>query len=597
MILNKNITPEKVKTLSGKELRQLCGEIRRFLIKTVSRTGGHLASNLGTVELTVAVHKVFDSPQDKIVFDVGHQCYTHKILTGRFEGFSALRTAGGISGFPRQGESEHDAFIGGHSGIAVSAALGIAEAMRLQQAENGMYSGVRGGNVPKTVAIIGDGSLTDGGTFEGLNNAGRSTANLLVILNDNEMSISKNTGAIAMYLSNLRQSRKYYTAKVNVKDFLGKNRVGERVSTAVSKTKKFVKNAIYYQPQGNFFENLGFKYYGIIDGHNLRELIDILEFTKLIDEPCLIHVKTKKGKGYLPAERNSGEFHGLAVANGGQAACPTFSEVFGREIAELGEDDENIVLISAAMKHATGCNYFNDRFPDRFYDVGIAEAHAATFAAGLASRGMLPVFAVYSTFSQRAFDRFVHDIAIENQHVVLAIDRAGIVGEDGETHQGVFDVAMLSMIPGVTVFSPANAGELRECLRKALYETTGLVAVRYPRGSEQITADSEQVTVDNYCLSKSDGGELSVSYGRIAAELDGNLLRLVKIMPIPEGAVDTAMKYSEIVFYEEGISHGGVGEAFLVELNRRGWRGSYTIKAVRGFIPAVNAFDALEFLQ
>jgi 1-deoxy-D-xylulose-5-phosphate synthase len=584
MILNNNISPEMLKRLSGKQLRQLCNEIRRFLIKTVSRTGGHLASNLGTVELTVALHKVFDSPNDKLIFDVGHQSYTHKILTGRFERFHTLRSEGGIGGFPRQSESEHDAFIGGHSGISISAALGIAEAMKMS------------GKPHKAIAVVGDGAFTDGAIYEGLNNASsnlrKNKSNLLVILNDNEMSISKNTGAFAAYLHTLRASRRYNNVKVNVKSFLNKHRAGEAVSDAVSVTKRIVKNALYYHNlQGNIFENLGFKYYGIVDGHNLGELIDVLELTKLIDSPCLIHVKTKKGKGFRPAELNSGEYHAAVPA----VASPTpsgetYSKVFGKEIARLAEKDERIVLISAAMKYATGCNYFNDRFPERFYDGGIAEGHCATFAAGLSSRGMLPVFAVYSTFLQRSFDRLLHDAAIENQHIVLAIDRAGVVGEDGETHQGVFDVAMLSLIPNFTVFSPASSAELRECLYKALYEVSGPVAVRYPRGQVNIgeSVTESQENTSEWKIFKKNSKKLIVTYGRmvekaLAASCD--VLQLVKVQPIPYGAITAMLKYKEIMFYEEGIERGGVGEALLLKLIRRDWRGKYEVKAITDFVP------------
>ncbi|MCL1788801.1 MAG: 1-deoxy-D-xylulose-5-phosphate synthase [Oscillospiraceae bacterium] len=582
MILNKNISPDTLKKLSEKELRQLCAEVRRFLIKTVSKTGGHLASNLGTVELTVALHKVFSNPDDKIIFDVGHQCYTHKLLTGRFERFSTLRTEGGIGGFPRTAESEHDAFIGGHSGISVSAALGIAEAMK------------KSGDTHKAIAIAGDGAFTDGGIYEGINNAGKSKANLLVILNDNGMSISKNTGAIATYLSHLRSTRKYHKAKTNVKNFLEKNRMGEAVSDAVSMTKRFVKNAIY---QSNFFEHLGFKYYGIVDGHNLSELIEVLELTKLIDSPCLIHVKTKKGKGFKPAERNSGEYHAATPAILTEPSVvksvkssETFSDVFGKEILRLAEEKEgaNICLISAAMKYATGCNYFNDRFPDRFYDCGIAEGHAVTFAAGLASQGALPVFAVYSTFSQRSFDRLLHDCAIENLHVVLAIDRAGVVGEDGETHQGLFDVAMLSMIPNVTVFSPANSGELRECLKKALYETNGIAAVRYPRGK---AVQGDYYGEHRLIKSENKNDKLMITYGRIIEKIprDCDRLQLVRVKPLPEEAIQIAMAYNDIVFFEEGVERGGIGEAFLLELTRRNWHrrnSRYELKAFTGFVPS-----------
>ncbi|MCL2754134.1 MAG: 1-deoxy-D-xylulose-5-phosphate synthase [Oscillospiraceae bacterium] len=578
-LLNKTISPQKLRTLSLPALGRLCGEIRQFLIQTVSKAGGHLASNLGAVELSVALHRVFDSPRDKFVFDVGHQSYTHKILTGRYEAFHTLRSEGGVGGFPRQAESEHDAFIGGHSGISVSAALGIAESLRLS------------GCSSKTIAIAGDGSFTDGAIYEGLNNAGKSKANLLVVLNDNGMSISKNTGALAAYLSNMRTSRKYYEAKIATKDFLHTKPLGKTVSSAVSATKQLVKNTVYYKnPQGNIFENLGFKYYGPVDGHNLAELIEVFELTKLIDTPCLVHVKTKKGKGFKPAERNSGEYHGVS-ARALAPTSPTYSEVFGREITRLAEADENIVLISAAMKYPTGCNYFNDRFPERFYDCGIAEGHAVTFSAGLAAnKNIIPVFAVYSTFLQRGFDRLLHDAAIEKQHIVLAIDRAGMVGEDGETHQGLYDTAMLSCIPDVTIFSPANDRELRECLRRALYEIEGIAAVRYPRGVAAV--DNGQSTVDSYVLTARGAyaGKLAITYGRLAERIEGDcdLLRLVQIKPLPEESIAAAMGYSDIIFCEEGSERGGIGEAFLLELVRRGWRGSYDVRGVTGFVPSAS---------
>jgi 1-deoxy-D-xylulose-5-phosphate synthase len=402
------------------------------------------------------------------------------------------------------------------------------------------------------------------------------------------MSISKNTGAFAAYLSRLRASRRYHKAKTDIKTFLEQNPAGEALSTAVSISKKFVKNALYYQGSlhGNFFEEMGFKYYGIVDGHNLRELLEVLELAKMIDSPCLIHVKTKKGKGFKPAEENSGEYHAAMPAVSCRTTSGvTCSEVFGREITRLAERDKRIVLISAAMKYATGCNYFNDRFPQRFYDCGIAEGHAATFAAGLASQGALPVFAVYSTFAQRSFDRLIHDCAIEKQHVVLAIDRAGVVGEDGETHQGVFDVAMLAMIPGFAIYSPANAAELRKCLYKALYEESGPVAVRYPRGE---AADGEYCGLWRLFARGSAKHKLIVTYGRMtekALEADSDVLQLVKIKPLPEMAVKEAANYGEIVFYEEGIEQGGIGQAFLLELVRFGWRGEYEVMAVTGFIP------------
>jgi len=565
--------------LSLDELKRLSARIRAFLIKTVPKTGGHLASNLGTVELTVALHKVYDSPRDKIVFDVGHQAYTHKILTGRGGKFANLRGDGGISGFPRPSESEHDAFIGGHSGISVSAALGIAEAMRLN-----------GGDSHKVIAVVGDGSFTDGGIYEGLNNAGKSGANLLVILNDNEMSISKSTGAISAYLSHMRSTKGYYKVKTDVKNVLEKTRAGEAVSEAVSSAKRVFKNAVY---QSNLFENLGFKYYGPVDGHDLKELIEVLELAKLIKQPCLVHVRTKKGKGYSPAELNSGMYHGLDkkgddvenVEESEKAAekNPTYSEIFGREIAELGKKDKRICLISAAMKYATGCNYFNDLFPSRFFDCGIAESHAATFAAGLASMGMLPVFAVYSTFSQRCFDRLLHDAAIENLHIVLAIDRAGLVGEDGETHQGLFDVGMFGLIPNFTVFSPSNADELRSCLYRALYETSGPVAVRYPRGEAVTSRDGGK---GDYRLFKMDADRLNITYGRLTNRLIGeaDLLQLIKIQPLPDDVIDIIARYKDVTFYEEGYVHGGVGEKVAAKLLESGAACAFTHKAAAGFV-------------
>jgi len=562
-----------LKDMSLEELERLCSQIREFLIKTVPETGGHLASNLGTVELTAALHKVFDSPRDKFIFDVGHQAYTHKILTGRYARFGELRSEGGLSGFPRPSESVHDAFIGGHSGISVSAALGIAEAMRLN------------GDGSKVIAVIGDGSLTDGGIYEGLNNAGQKPgkkgANILVVLNDNEMSISRSTGAISAYLSHLRSTKGYYKAKVGVKTLLQKSKPGEAVAGAVGAAKKFVKNAIY---QSNLFENLGFQYYGPVNGHNLKELTEVFELAKLIDKPCLIHVKTIKGKGYSPAELNSGMYHGL---DKNSSSATTFSEIFGREIAALGEKDERICLISAAMKHATGCNYFSEKFPDRFFDCGIAESHAATFAAGLASMGMLPVFAVYSTFSQRCFDRLLHDAAIENLHVVLAIDRAGVVGEDGETHQGLFDVGMFGLIPNFTVFSPSDFSQLVTCLYKALYETDGPAAVRYPRGGCPRAVKEARYDGEDYRLFKKGAKKLVVTYGRLTYRINekADILSLIKIQPLSDEVIDLIAEYPEVTFYEEGYVRGGIGEAVAARLLAKGYKGVYSHRAYDGFVP------------
>jgi 1-deoxy-D-xylulose-5-phosphate synthase len=580
LFLTNDINPQKVKVLSLTEKAALCEEIRSLLINVVSKNGGHLASNLGTVELIVAMHSVFSTPADSFVFDVGHQAYTHKILTGRLAAFERLRQEGGISGFPKPSESKHDAFIGGHSSISVSAGLGIAAAKAINREDGSV------------VVVAGDGSFTGGGIYEGLNNAGRtgfsgrSGKNLIVVLNDNGMCISKSSGALAAYLSQIR-TKGYYEAKNRVKKVLGRTTLGKGVSGVVGETKRFVKGALIPE---NLFENLGFKYFGPVDGHNLEELIFILEHVKAINRPCLIHVKTKKGKGYVPAEENAGHYHGLG-ANRAPAtetlSNDAYSDVFGKEITRLGSEDKRICLISAAMKYATGCNYFAKEFPERFFDVGIAEAHAVTFAAGLASTGkVLPVFAVYSTFMQRCFDQLLHDTAIEKLRLVLAVDRAGLSGEDGATHQGTFDVGLLSLIPGTTIYAPLTAEELRLCLKKALYEDTGIAAVRYPRGIAYNPVGEEPDA--DYVLYRSEAETyetLIITYGRPvkpARKLlkhGADLLRLVRLHPLPDKVFEIANRYKNVVFFEEGSLHGGVAERLSMRVP------GMTARAVEGFVP------------
>ena len=571
LILNDEISPEKLKSLSLAEKKQLCSEIRSFLIETISSTGGHLASNLGTVELTVALHSVFTTPDDKIVFDVGHQAYTHKILTGRKAQFGKLRTENGISGFPRPSESVHDAFIGGHSSISVSAALGISKAMELK------------GDSHKVIAVIGDGALTGGEAYEALNNASKIGKNLIIVLNDNEMSISKNSGAIAAYLTQMRSTRKYYDTKNKVKEILGRTSIGKELAKPVSVTKDLVKFAIY---QSNIFENLGFKYLGPVDGHDISELTEVFEVAKLMNEPCIVHVKTKKGKGYKPAEENSGQYHGVDKKSNRGVKGLTYSEAFGDELLKIAENDSRVCAVTAAMKYATGLSKFSKAYPERFFDVGIAEEHALTFTCGLASQGMIPVFAVYSTFLQRCYDQIIHDAAIENLHIVLAVDRAGFVGEDGETHQGVFDVSMLSSIPNVTIYSPCDTNEVKKCLHKAIYDTKGIAVVRYPRGVSPVEEKSE--TVPECKIYEQNSKTLICSYGRIienakrliADKID--VLQLIKIYPIPNEIMDKLLKYDSIFFFEEGVKQGGIGEKLLVKLNEYGYKGSYRIVAVNG---------------
>lgn len=572
MILSSKISGDIIKKLTLAEKEQLCSELRAYIIDVVYGTGGHLASSLGAVEICVALHSVFSTPEDKIIFDVGHQSYAHKIITGRYKDFCGLRSENGISGFPRPDESVHDAFIAGHASTSISAALGIAKAMEIK------------GDNHHVISVIGDGALTGGEAYEGLNNASKIKRNFIVILNDNEMSISKNSGAVAAYLSQMRSSTKYYETKKRVKEALSKSAIGRELSKSVSGTKELVKFAIF---QSNIFENLGYKYLGPINGNDLSELIDTLNVAKQMNVPCIVHAKTKKGKGYLPAEQNSGEYHGVAKKNTiycGESG-DTYSEIMGKHLLELGGIDEKICAVTAAMKYATGLQHFAKEYKSRFFDVGIAEEHAVTFAGGLASQGLIPVFGVYSTFLQRSYDQIIHDLAIEEEHVVFAVDRAGVVGEDGETHQGLFDVSMLSSIPKTVIYSPATDGELRASMKKALYSCKGIAVVRYPKG-EALKSGSKKAEYD---LRFYAGGKkaLIITYGRITAnaleaakEAGADVLQMVKIYPIAERALDIAEKYDKILFCEEGIRSGGIAEKFSALLMEHGWKGIYKINAV-----------------
>lgn len=566
MFLNESLSSQTLQNLSAEEKKALCSEIREFLIENIPKTGGHLASNLGTVELTVALHSVFSTPEDKIVFDVGHQSYTHKIITGRFKDFSRLRCENGISGFPRATESEHDAFIGGHSSISISAALGIAKAMELRGDE---------GNV---VAVIGDGALTGGQAFEGLNNVSKLSSNLIIILNDNQMSISKNQGVIADYLTNMRSSKSYFEKKETVKEFLARSPIGKDISKSISGTKDFIRFALY---QSNIFESLGIKYLGPVNGHNIEKLIETLTVAKLTNEPCIVHVKTKKGKGYAPAEANSGEYHGVSKPAAAVARSLSYSEVMGRELCRMAGADNRICAVVAAMKYGTGLQHIAKTYPERFFDVGIAEQHALTFSCGLASQGLIPVFAVYSTFLQRCYDQIIHDAAIEKKHIVLCIDRAGFVGEDGETHQGLFDVAMLSAVPEVTIFSPLDAASLRLCLHKAVYECDGIAAVRYPRG---YSVNKGECVYSDYTHSGKKSDILLISYGRTALNItdieNTDSLILTRILPLSDDIKKIALSYNKIYFFEEGMKNGGIGEKLMCMLYSAGYKGEYFITAV-----------------
>lgn len=589
--------PQDLKKMDSKELSILCGEIRQQIIRTVSKNGGHLASNLGAVELTVALHRVFQIPQDAIVWDVGHQCYTHKILTGRFSRFHTLRKTGGISGFPRHDESNCDAFLAGHASTSLSAACGLAKAKTLT------------GDPHTVIAVVGDGALTGGMIYEALNNAGRSGSRLIMVLNDNNMSISKSVGALARYLAMKRTSAGYLQLKDRVEDTLLKIPfVGQGIRDTIVSSKSTLRQVLYHS---NLFEDFGFDYLGPVDGHNLSGLIQVLTRAKELEKPVVVHINTIKGKGYLPAEKNPARYHGVSAFDYKQGIQTkeekTFSSVFGQTLADLARKDEKICAITAAMETGTGLAPFAKEFgrQDRFFDVGIAEEHAVTFACGLAAGGMRPVVAVYSTFLQRAYDQLLHDGAIEPQHVVLAVDRAGFIGSDGATHQGLFDAAFLSQIPGIVIYSPATYNQLVYSLNQAMYQTEGLAAVRYPRGQE----DSLPVALSgDWTHCSKDSSVLLVTYGRQSfetiramdlleqAEKPVDLLVLNKISPIPQECIQLARKYPKILFVEEGILQGGIGEHFLCMLSEISYYGKMQIQAVKQpFLPQMTLAEAQEF--
>lgn len=554
-------SPKDIKKLNTDELNDLCAEIRELLISTVSKTGGHLASNLGVVELTVALHKVFNSPVDQIVFDVGHQCYTHKILTGRKNEFSTLRTEGGISGFTRPVESEHDIFSSGHSSTSISAAVGLARAKQIK------------GEKGKVIAIIGDGALTGGLAYEALNNSGNDNSNLIVILNDNNMSISRNVGSMAKNLTTIRTSPRYVTFKSKIQRGLARiPKIGTQISRTFTYINSKIRKKIYH---ATFFEDLGFRYYGPIDGHDIDALIDVLKAAKAHNHSVLINVNTVKGKGYNPAEKNPTQFHGIGKfdINTGEpkSSGKNFSSTFGETICKFAEHDGRICCVTAAMAEGTGLCEFADKYPQRFFDVGIAEQHAVTFSSGLAKNGMIPVFAVYSTFLQRSYDQLIHDIAMQGLKVIFAVDRAGFVGEDGESHQGVFDTAFLNSVVGLTIFAPSFYNELGAMLYESIYKTDGASAIRYPRGNERYMPENYEYNHQSYSVFGDESADnCIVTYGRLFSEccqayenLDNtSLVKLNKIKPIDENVINELKLCKDIYFYEEGIRSGGIGETF-----------------------------------
>lgn len=562
--------PQDLKKLSNEQIKQLAEEIRHFLICSVSKTGGHLAPSLGVVELTLAIHKVFNSPVDKIIWDVGHQSYVHKILTGRRNDFSTLRQFGGISGFPKISESKYDAFGTGHSSTSISAALGMALARDIQ------------GDKENVLAVIGDGSLTGGQAYEALNHAGHSGTNMIVILNDNEMSIAKNVGAISEYLSKMRTEPKYTKVKQDIEFLL---RRIPAIGDSVAKTVERVKDSLrYLLVPGVLFEELGFNYVGPIDGHNFELLSEVLEKAKKMQGPILIHVLTCKGKGYKPAECNPDKFHGVGpyciesgeVAKSG--SIPTYTNVFGDTLLELAKQDSRIVAITAAMPGGTGLKKFAAQFPKRFFDVGIAEQNAVTMAAGMAVKGMRPVVALYSTFAQRAYDQILHDICLQNLPVIFALDRAGIVGEDGPTHHGLFDYSYLRHIPNLVIMAPKDEDELRHMLLTAT-KMNGPVVIRYPRScglGMSLDQPVRQITIgkaeelasgtDVVFLAVGSMVEpcLAASKQLAAKGIQAGVVNARFIKPMDEEMIrKLSREFRNIITVEENMLAGGFGSAVL----------------------------------
>lgn len=548
------------------DLEALAREIRDFLVEKVSKTGGHLASNLGIVETTIALHKVYDTAVDRVIFDVGHQSYVHKIITGRAGAFDTLRKYKGLSGFPKSRESIHDAYDTGHSSTSISAAMGYATARDLRNEDY------------QVVAVIGDGAMTGGLVYEALNNIGASGTNIKIVLNDNGMSIAKNVGAMSRHLNNLRTSKNYTRMKENIRGALDNIPVvGQRVSDTISHTKNKIKYSLLDE-QGVLFEDLGIKYIGPVDGYDLPALVEAYTAANQYDGPTLVHVITKKGKGYYWSEKYPRKFHGIApfdADNGNilsSPSGPSYSKVFGDKLVELARTDESIVAISAAMGTATGLGPFYKEFEPRFFDVGIAEAHAVVFAAGMAKAGMTPVVAIYSSFLQRAFDQLIEDICLQNLHVVFAVDRAGLVGADGETHHGMFDLSYLNMIPNMKILCPADGNQLEEMLEYAVHQYDGPIAIRYPRGSSQgnhlrlkpFTGENTVLSVGKDVTILAVGAMLDtgIEAARLLREhgFDAGVTAINVVKPMDTAAVNSETKL--VVTLEDNTIIGGFSDEF-----------------------------------
>lgn len=582
-ILNSIDSPEDLKGLGYAQLNELCSEIRGFLIENVAKTGGHLASNLGVVELTVALERVYDTSTDRLIFDVGHQCYVHKLLTGRRDMFSGLRCLNGLSGFPKPNESIHDAAISGHASTSVSTALGMARARTLLHED---YS---------VAAVIGDGALTGGLSFEGLCNAGVSGEPLVIVINDNGMAIDSNVGGVSKMLSHLRLRPGYFRFKRWYRRLFGKCPALYNFNHRI---KEWFKRRLLPH---NMFYDLGFQYLGPVDGHDIEQLESVLSWAKELHGPVVVHVKTQKGRGYTFAEDNPEAYHGVnsfdaeSGVDAGEHKC--FSGAFGAALTELAEKDPTIVAISASMCTGTGLTGFSGKFPDRFFDVGIAEGHAVTMAAGMAKQGLKPVFAVYSSFLQRAYDMLIHDVSLDRLHVVFAVDRAGLVGRDGETHQGSFDVSYLCSVPNMAVLCPSNYAELYEMLKLALYRIKGPVAVRYPRGGEGAYTQSSGIA-PAVVLRK--GTDITmIAYGAMinsvieaasALEKEGISVEIIKlnlINPLDRDTVLNSLGKTKFLLTAEDVcANGSIGARLLSACGEKGLalKGSRTIDLGGGIV-------------
>ncbi|MFQ7001893.1 MAG: 1-deoxy-D-xylulose-5-phosphate synthase [Clostridium sp.] len=575
--------PEDIKKLNDNELLNLGEEMRKFLIESVSKTGGHLSSNLGVVELTLSLFKTFDIGRDKLIWDVGHQSYIHKILTGRKDGFKNLRKKDGLSGFPKRSESVYDCFQTGHSSTSISAALGMARARDIKKEKHNV------------IAVIGDGALTGGLAFEALNDIGFRKTKMIIVLNDNQMSIAKNVGGLSIYLNKLRMKPKYNKIKSNINTELSKSKGGKVVLSNMLKLKNGLKSLVV---DFMLFEDMGIKYIGPIDGHNIKLMNEVFSMAKNIDGPVIVHTITKKGKGYEFAEKSPSKFHGISpfnLENGEvcKTCCETYSSAFGKALNKIAKEDKDVVAITAAMPDGTGLIEFSKNFPERFFDVGIAEEHAVTLSAGMASSGLKPVFAVYSTFLQRAYDEIIHDVCIQNLPVVFAIDRAGVVGEDGETHQGILDISYLSTMPNMTIVAPKSLKEVEILLRWALNKKTP-VAIRYPKGGDklnnlpilkeinygkwEVLNKGENLAI--IACGKTVEFAMEALYKLKEKNINPTIINATFIKPIDEEKIKyLAENNFNIITVEDNMKQGGLGSSILNSLNNYNYKKTIKILA------------------